>query len=296
VSVATKGRRVNLVELAGSTAADAPAPGQPRTGDGSVPWHIVAPNPLNTRAIHAHPDRIAEFTESLRQHGQIEPCTVVSRLAFTAIFPEYSEAVRETEFVQVSGARRRAAVQAGGIATLDIAVRNHLARDRAGFIAATLAENADREDLDPIEEAHQLELLVKETGTGKDAAAQMRKSEGWVSQRLNLLQLTSELQEAVQTGEMPVTAVRELHRATPAEQQAALQAWRRKAADREHQKRQTTEPAPPRRQRGTAAYLRIGKNRAALAASLRAELPTVDDRRALAAEFHALAEDLLRDE
>lgn len=290
-------RRQSLNDILGQTEPEAatedvvapPAPAEAPSGSSAVPWNLVAPNPLNARDVHAHPERLAELAESLRQHGQIEACTAVTKAAFVAIFPELADAAQEAQYVQVSGGRRRAAVRLAGIDTLDVAVKDHLAETRAVFIAATLAENADREDLDPIEEAHQVALLVKEVGTGRSAAEQLGRTGAWVSQRMNLLKLVEEVRDAVRGGEMPVREVRTLHLAERAEQLAALRHWRALVAARERRREQGEQQSPAARPTPVArAIQRLGGSPAAIAASLRAEL-SPDDRR-------ALAEDLLRED
>lgn len=273
----------------------APAPNV-ATGEAlRVPLSDLARNPLNRRDVHANPAAIAAFAQRLLQVGQMKACTVVTQDAFVAIFPELAEKVGGVKFVQVDGERRRAGVELAGIGHLAVTVDDGYASDRLRFIQATVAENLDREDLNPLEEAEQIAVLVGEVGTQSAAADELRKTGAWVTQRLNLLKLVPDVQAAVRAGEIPVAEVRELHRATPAEQLAALQAWRRKMADRERREQPGSEPAGPRPSRATAPFHRFTVNRPAVVAKLRAELDEAG-RRAMAAEFQAAAEDLLRDE
>jgi ParB family chromosome partitioning protein len=293
---AGRGSRVSLGDINPNVDTDtAPVPATPRraTGD-SVPWQQVAPNPLNKRDVAARPEKIAELADSLREFGQIEPCTVVGRVVFTGIFPEYEATVRDYQYVQVSGARRRAAAREAGLSTLDVSLKNHLAESRTLFIAATLAENADREDLDPVEEAYQVQLLVQETGTGRSAAEHMHRTPGWVTQRLNLLKLVPELREAVRTREIPVTEVRELHRAPEAEQLAALHRWRAQVAARERREQQGDQPVTSRRSRAVARTQWLREDYTLTVSAIRAELPP-DEVRAVAEHARAFAEALLRD-
>jgi ParB family chromosome partitioning protein len=273
--MATRGRRVNLVELATDSDVDtARGPAPQDVGSRSVPWRLVAPNPLNARNVRARPEQLAELAESLRQHGQIEDCTVVTPAAFVAIFPEFADATEGAQYVQVSGGRRRAAAPMAGLAELNVAVKDRLAASRALFIAATLAENADREDLDPIEEASQVALLIAEVGTGKAAAEQLGKSQTWVSHRVHLLELIEELRDAVRTGEMPVREVRDLHRATPAEQLAALRRYRALVASRERREEQGDQPVTrPRSTPLGAGLKRLKRDPVRIVESLVAELP-----------------------
>src|SRR4051794_32779170 len=160
------------------------------TGDAlRVRLAAVAPNPLNRRQVHAHPAAIDSLAESLREYGQMKACTVVTRGAFVTAFPELAEQVEEVDFVHVDGALRRAAVEQAGLGHLAVTVDDGYVSSRRRFIGATVAENLDRTDFNPMEEAEQIAVLVAEVGTQTAAAEQLRKTGAWVTQRLNLLKL-----------------------------------------------------------------------------------------------------------
>lgn len=286
-----------LVPAVQPLAVGAPGPGPvASTGEAlQVQLAAVAPNPLNRRDVHARPAAIAELAASLSEFGQMKASTVVTQAAFVTIFPELADQVGNVEYVQVDGARRRAAVEHADGSDLAVTVDDGYASSRVRFIRATVAENLDREDLNPVEEAEQIAVLVAEVGTQAAAAEQLRKTGAWVTQRLNLLRLVPEVQAVVRTGEMSVREVRELHRADPPEQLAALRRWRAAAAARERRDQQTDQPRSPRPSRTAAPYLSLRENRATVAAKLRAEVPA-EDRHALAKDLHALAEDLLRED
>lgn len=272
-------RRQSLADILDQTdEAPTAAPGSTAsvsTGPTSVPLDALAPNPLNARAVHSRPEKLEQLAASMRELGQTESCTVVTRTAFLAIFGEHAEATADAEYVQVSGGRRYVAAPMAGLAELDVVVRDRLAGSRAVFIAATLAENADHEDLDPIEEANQVAMLVAEVGTGQAAADQLGKTAGWVSQRLNLLRLVPEVQNALRSGEMPARQARGLHLQTPAEQLAALARWRRQVAVRERRAEQpVAERAAPAARAAASTVRWFGKAEPdEVAQSLRAGLP-----------------------
>lgn len=292
------GRRINLSELADEPVLpDARVPAFTDTSPRSCRIDQLAPNPLNTRDVYANPAKITAIAESLRTHGQLQPCAVVTRAAFLAVFPEHAEQIGAAAYVQVNGGRRRAAAIEAGLATLDITVKDQLAESRSAFLAATAAENIDREDYDPIEEAHAVRLLVRECGSGKAAAAQLAKTPGWVSQRLALLKLIPDLQALVRAGEMPIRAARDIGARVPEEEQLAE--WQRvkvepaeftavnSAADGDGVGVAAAEgPAtggqPARRARSpfATAIRRVGASPPKIADALRAEL-TPEDLRAL---------------
>lgn len=299
------GKRVNLADLADEPPLDeARVPGLADTTPRSARVEQVAANPLNTRDIHAHPAKITSIADSLRLHGQLQPCAVVTRTAFLALFPEHEERVSGAAFVQVTGGRRRAAVVEAGLPTIDITVKNDLAESRSKFISATAAENIDREDYDPIEEARAVQLLVTECGSNKAAAEQLKRTPPWVTQRLNLLKLAPQLQDALRMPDkedrLPLREVRDLHTAAVEDQIAALDAWRQRRSpeltavnpSEEDPGGESSDKPPakaastPRTSPAAAALRRLGGTPTKIAESLRAELS--DD------DLKLLVEELLR--
>ena len=290
------GKRINLADLADEPPlAEARTPVLAEVPPRPPRIDQVAANPLNTRDIDAQRAKIAEIAESIRRHGQLQPCTVVTRAAFLSIFPENEPSIGDAIYVQVTGGRRRAALIEAGRSAIDVIVKNDLAQSRAQFISATAAENIDRQDYDPIEEARAVELLAAECGSGKMAAEQLARTPAWVTQRRNLLKLITPVQTALRAGDIPLREVRDLHTLPPDDQLAALEAWRKQDAQRltavnptagDESDEAASHPKPPRpRQSAVAvAIRRLGGTPIKIAETLRAELPP-DDLRALAQEL-----------
>lgn len=67
-----------------------------------------------------------------------------------------------------------AAAQQAGVSDLVVTVADDFAASRQRFIGATIAENLDRADFNPLEEAEQITVLVEEVGTQTAAAEQLR--------------------------------------------------------------------------------------------------------------------------
>jgi ParB family chromosome partitioning protein len=293
------GKRINLADLADEPPMqEARIPALVETPARPPRVDQVAANPLNTRDVYAQPAKITEVADSILRHGQLQPCTVVARTAFLSIFPEHESDIGEAIYVQVTGGRRRAALIEAGRPTMDVIVKNDLAQSRALFISATAAENIDRQDYDPIEEARAVELLVKECGTGKAAAEQLGRTQAWVTQRRNLLKLTMPVQTALRAGDIPLREVRDMHVLPPDDQLAALEAWRTRDTpqltavnppDGEETGEDEGEvPAArtprPRLSPVAVAIRRLGGTPIKIAETLRTELP-VEDLRALAQEL-----------
>ncbi|MFG1892159.1 ParB/RepB/Spo0J family partition protein [Micromonospora sp. NPDC049051] len=284
------GKRVNLSDLASDPVLpEARVPTFAEAAPRTARVHQVAANPLNTRDLDADHAKIESIAESMRTHGQLQPCAVVAREAFLRIFPEHEAAIEKAAWVQVTGGRRRAAALLASQPTLDIVVKNNLADSREAWVSATAAENLDRENLDPIEEAKAVQLLVRECGSGKAAAARLSRTPAWVTQRLNLLKLALEVQTLLRSGELPLRDVRDLHQLPPDEQLVELQRRQQPteppeltAVNREHSPDGTSPHAPSARRSATASAIRrLGGTPDKIAEALRAEM-TSEDLRALA--------------
>jgi ParB family chromosome partitioning protein len=86
-----------------------------------------------------------------------------------------------------------------------------------------LAENIDRTDLTPIEEAIQCAAAQAAGLLSVDqTATEMRRSPEWVAQRLNLLAIPDDLQARVHTRELAIGAALALGRCTDAQYRAYL--------------------------------------------------------------------------
>ena len=210
----TRGQKVNLSDLAGDPDLD---DGRGRYalatdgGGGPIRLTQLALNPFNKRVLGAHPEAITELAESLRANGQLQPCTIVTRAAFRRAFPDDDAQLGRATFVQVTGARRYLAAQQLRWDSLEAVIKDDLASSPLRFLSATAAENLDRRDFDPVEEAEQVQLVVVAAGSGQAAAEHLQRSPGWISQRLNLLKLAPELHAALRAGDIPLRDVRTLH-------------------------------------------------------------------------------------
>ncbi|MGW7582784.1 ParB/RepB/Spo0J family partition protein [Kitasatospora sp. NPDC054768] len=210
---------------------DAPGPRRVRTrqqimnGEGRLPptsveLGLLAHNPFNPR------DKLTELeetAESLRQKGQIQRVAVVRRAAFLASHPGLEEKLDEAEYVVIDGNRRLAAAHLAGLAELRIDVNDDLAASAADLLESALIANVHRVDVPPLDQAKAIQELVKVHGSQGKVAKRLGKTAAWVSQRLALLELTPDLQERVESGELKVQPARRIGR-MPKEQQASAAA------------------------------------------------------------------------
>ena len=127
------------------------------------------------------PEALEELTDSIRQHGLIQPITV--------------RKIDGGYYQIIAGERRWRAARAAGLT--EIPVRVIEADDRRAMELA-LVENLQREDLNPIEEARGYRTLMQEYGlTQEDAAAAVGKSRPAVANALRLLGLSDAAQRLV---------------------------------------------------------------------------------------------------
>ncbi|WP_181724226.1 ParB/RepB/Spo0J family partition protein [Nocardia gipuzkoensis] len=269
--------RRSLADLTDSIGDNSPVDGQavirPTITPTSAPLpHLVA-NPRNPR------QDVGDLSdlESIRDR-QLQPALVVARDNYLALYPEDESSVGDALWVVINGCRRLAAAQKYGRSELDIVVKNEVARDRISLLTAAIDENIGRRDFDVIEEAHAVEQLVIECGSAGEAAKQLNRTDGWVSQRRALLRLAPELQTALRAGELAVRVARSLAR-VPKEEQVAR--WRAEQEREENKPQQDEGPRPdpaPRPANAphiTKALRRFEPNPDVLAQALRSYLNPV---------------------
>lgn len=173
------------------TAPAAPTNGHPRPPTRSRAGHLmdipvgrVVPDPDNPREDLGD---VTELAESMQNVGLLQP--IVCRTT-----PE------GTLFV-VAGHRRLEAAKLNGWSTVPVVIRKPMRPDEA--LAAMLAENGQRKDLDPIEEARALRRLkIGRACSTSQLAAQLGMSQPLVSARMALLSLPIEDQERLRVGQM----------------------------------------------------------------------------------------------
>ncbi|WP_331729670.1 ParB N-terminal domain-containing protein [Streptomyces platensis] len=228
------GRRTSLASLAGQKVDDVPGKSDPLLL--TLPLEKLVPTRFNPRRNFGSEEDLREFGLKLKKR-QLQPAVVVSRSAYLKLWPEEEENVGETPYVIANGERRFRGSRAAGLTTLNVVHNEDVAKSRADFLDAVLAENNDREDLDPIERALGIETMVTELGGADKVAAHYDKTKGWVSQQRKLLKLTPVLQDLVSKGDLPIRVARDIA-GLPAAEQAA--AWK------EEQQRRTAAQAAPR--------------------------------------------------
>lgn len=139
-------------------------------------------------------EALEELTASIRQRGVLQPLLLTHDEQGTLRL--------------VAGHRRLEAARAAGLHTVPALVRTD-----ADLLEHAISENVLRQDLNPIEEAHALQRALKQGRHSQKAlAARLGKSTPYVRQRMRLLRLPEQAQQAIAAGQLPLSVAPELER------------------------------------------------------------------------------------
>ncbi|MFE9611356.1 ParB/RepB/Spo0J family partition protein [Streptomyces sp. NPDC006012] len=205
-----------------------------------LPVSRISPNPDNPRRELGD---LSELAGSLQEHGQKQAITVMNRDAYIKANPEREGDLEpNTTHVVVDGSSRLAAAREAGLTHLSVMVDDEQGSDGHAILESALVANIHRNDLDPLDEARALERLLTLHGSQVKLAKRLRKSQGWVSQRLALLNLTPELQAVV--GEEPVEFLRAVAKAPQDQQESALEQLKAERARKDAEKQAAAAAVP----------------------------------------------------
>ncbi|MER7983353.1 ParB/RepB/Spo0J family partition protein [Streptomyces sp. NPDC095817] len=198
--------------------------------------HRISPNPDNPRS------RLGDLTDlagSLKTHGQKQAITVMNRDAYVRANPDREADLEpDTTHVVVDGSSRLAAAREAGLNSLKVMVSDEQGTTSEELLESALVANIHRQALEELDEARALERLLAIYGSQRALATRLHRSQGWVSQRLALLNLTPELQARI--GQEPIDLLRAVGN-KPAEQQgAALDELKEERLRKEQEKQART--------------------------------------------------------
>ncbi len=183
----------------------------------NIPAEKIEPNRYQPR-IHFDETALQELSDSIRENGLIQPLTV-----------------RETDghYEIIAGERRFRACKMAGMEQIPCYILSP-SDEQAAEMA--LVENVQREDLTAIEEAKAYVQIMRQANlTQQEAAKKTGKSQSAVANKIRLLNLPQEVQDAVAERKISERHARALL-ALPPEKQAAAYHY---AADRNLNVRQT---------------------------------------------------------
>ena len=139
-----------------------------------------------------------ELAESIKAQGVMQPILV----------RQLADGPNAGKYEIIAGERRFRASKLAGLDRVPVLVRDVPDESAA---AMALIENIQREDLNPLEEAHGLQRLVKEFGLTHEQAAQaVGRSRSAASNLLRLLQLAEPVQTMLMAGDLDMGHARAL--------------------------------------------------------------------------------------
>jgi ParB family transcriptional regulator, chromosome partitioning protein len=153
--------------------------------DRSVKITQVRTNPNQPRR-HFDPESLEELAASIKEHGIIQPLIVTEPTPGS--------------YELIAGERRLQAALLAGLGEVPIVVRDASEQQK---LEVAIIENVQRRDLSPLEEARAYKRLIDEFNlTQEDVAARVGKNRVTVANTIRLLQLSPEIQESVEKGEL----------------------------------------------------------------------------------------------
>ncbi|MGI8561379.1 MAG: ParB/RepB/Spo0J family partition protein [Luteimonas sp.] len=185
--------------LGPKAAASAPAmEATPENQLRQLPVDALTPGKYQPRK-HWDEDKLDELAESIRSQGVIQPIVV--------------RELPNRTFEIIAGERRWRASKLAGLGEIPAVVR---AVDDRTMVAMSLIENIQREDLNPLEEAHALEQLIDEFDlTHAQAAETVGRSRASVSNLLRLLELPPAIRALLEAGRLEMGHARALLTLSP---------------------------------------------------------------------------------
>ncbi len=144
-----------------------------------LPFSAISPNPNQPRTVFSE-DALAELAQSIRRHGVLQPLSVRRC---------------DTGYQLIAGERRLKAAQLAGLTEVPCLVMR-MSDKESGMVA--LIENLQRQDLDFIEEARGIGLLMQQYHLTQEQAAQaLGKSQSGIANKLRLLRHSEAILQAI---------------------------------------------------------------------------------------------------
>ena len=149
-----------------------------------LPARAIVPNPAQPRQVFRE-EPLQELCESIRRHGILQPLSV-RRIG--------------TSYELIAGERRLRAAMMAGLTEIPCIVMN-MSDQESGM--AALVENLQRQDLDFIEEARGISLLMTTWSMSQEQTARvLGKSQSAIANKLRLLRHSPPVLEALRQKEL----------------------------------------------------------------------------------------------
>lgn len=130
-------------------------------------------------------ESLKELADSIRQQGVIQPIIVEK------VYDSYTI---------IAGERRFRAARMAGLSEVPVIVRSFSEEEK---LEIALIENVQREDLNPIEEAHAYRELMERNNLSQESlAGKIGKKRSTIANSVRLLKLPEDMQESIVGGEL----------------------------------------------------------------------------------------------
>jgi ParB family chromosome partitioning protein len=144
----------------------------------------IDPN-LNQPRKRFDDERLVELAQSIKAYGIVQPI-IVQR--------------NGERYMIIAGERRYRAARLAGLEAVPVVIKEY---SKQAFMEVSLVENLQREDLNPIEEAEAMRLLMDEYKLKQEElSARLGKSRSAIANTLRLLSLPADVRELVVSGEL----------------------------------------------------------------------------------------------
>lgn len=173
------------------------------SSDGVILLNVddVYPNPHQPRKTFDE-TALAELSDSIKKHGVIQPI-VVNKMG--------------SRYMIIAGERRFRATKLANITTIPAIIKDYTERQ---IKEISLIENLQREDLNPIEAANAMKLLMEEFKlTQEELADRIGKSRSAIANTLRLLSLSPEVIDLISQNKLSAGHARALITLPQAEQE-----------------------------------------------------------------------------
>lgn len=166
-------------EIGGSAASASNAASETK-----LPIEDIVPNPNQPR-IHFNETELRELSESIQEHGVLQPLLVRKH---------------GNGYEIIAGERRYQASKLAGLEELPVIIKD--VNDEE-MLALALIENLQRSDLNPVEEAKGYRQLIDASGMTQEALSKaVSKSRSAITNSLRLLDLPEVVQQMIFEGKL----------------------------------------------------------------------------------------------
>jgi ParB family chromosome partitioning protein len=158
-----------------------------------LPVHAIDPNPHQPRELFEH-GGMEDLVASIKEHGVMQPIVVTPKT--------------DGRFELIAGERRLRATKIAGLEKIPAIVRTATEQQK---LELAIIENVQRRDLNALEEARAYLRLSEEFGLTQDQIGdRVGKSRPQIANIIRLLQLPTEIQDALAQGKISASNARTL--------------------------------------------------------------------------------------